>query len=276
MTGIGQSQRTIGSSCQTATRKTASDAAQKTTTCAALSAAGGQLPRRRPRVAGVDAGVDEPVERHRQRAGADHRHGDPDEVVRARDAVDGEEGADVRERQREDRVLDLHERREAARDRPSASSCLAVRRLLAGEELEPVHQRRPQDREAVAAAARRARRLTTSVRAADAGDPARKQRVRRLRDRVGADRLGEPGRERGRRRRASPRASRRAARSPCRPSSGRAERRPPLAHAPRRSPRARRGRRVRSTSNPSRLEQLREHVAAAGPRARPRRRRPRR
>src|SRR5436853_1812568 len=32
-------------------------------------------------VARVDAGVDEPVQRHRERARADHRQRDPDEVV---------------------------------------------------------------------------------------------------------------------------------------------------------------------------------------------------
>src|SRR5438128_12594008 len=40
---------------------------------------------------------------------------DPDEIMRRRDAMHTEQSADVRERQREDRVLDLHERREATR-----------------------------------------------------------------------------------------------------------------------------------------------------------------
>src|SRR5262249_9238216 len=68
------------------------------------------LARRGARVARVDAGVDQPVQAHRERPGTDHRHRDPDQVVRARNPVDGEERADVGERQREHRVLDLHER----------------------------------------------------------------------------------------------------------------------------------------------------------------------
>src|SRR5207248_551368 len=58
-------------------------------------------------VARVDLRVDQPVQPHRERAGADHRERDPEEVVRRRYAVDRQEGADVREREREDGVLDL-------------------------------------------------------------------------------------------------------------------------------------------------------------------------
>ena len=72
-----------------------------------LAAGGARVPR-------VDLRVDQPVEGHRQRAGADHRHRDPDEIVRARHSVDRQQRADVREREREDGVLDLDERREAA------------------------------------------------------------------------------------------------------------------------------------------------------------------
>ena len=71
-----------------------------------------ELPCRGPWVPRVDAGVHQPVQRHGQRAGAHHRDRDPDEIVGARDGVHCEEGADVRERQREDRVLDLDERGE--------------------------------------------------------------------------------------------------------------------------------------------------------------------
>src|SRR5690349_23966578 len=82
----------------------------------------GQLPARElaaggARVARVDTGIDEPVERHRERAGPDHRERDPDEIVRGRRLADGEERADVRERQREDGVLDLDEPRVARRQR---------------------------------------------------------------------------------------------------------------------------------------------------------------
>ena len=74
-----------------------------------------ELPSRRARVPGVDARVDEPVERHREAPGSEHGHGDPEKVVRARDPVDREERADVGERKREDRVLDLHQRGEEPR-----------------------------------------------------------------------------------------------------------------------------------------------------------------
>ena len=75
-----------------------------------------QLARRGARIARVELGVDQPVQPHRERARADHRDGDPEQVVRRRDAVDREQRADVRERQREERVLDLHEPREAQRE----------------------------------------------------------------------------------------------------------------------------------------------------------------
>jgi hypothetical protein len=68
-----------------------------------------ELARRGARVERVDPRVDQTVERHRERAGADHRKRDPEQVVRRRHALDGEERADVREREREDRVLELDE-----------------------------------------------------------------------------------------------------------------------------------------------------------------------
>ena len=74
-----------------------------------------QLAAGRARIAGVDAGVDQAVERHREAARADHRDRDPERSPRAGHAVDGEERADVRERQREDRVLELDEREEEPR-----------------------------------------------------------------------------------------------------------------------------------------------------------------
>src|SRR3954447_19494552 len=67
----------------------------------------GELTYRRSRVPRVDLGVDQSVQAHRERAGADHRDSDPDERVRAQYVLDGQERADVRKRQREDRVLDL-------------------------------------------------------------------------------------------------------------------------------------------------------------------------
>ena len=112
---------------------------RRATTCARESCPRGQLAPRGARVARVDLRVDQPVERHRQRPGADHRQRDPEQVVRARDAVDREERADVGERQREDRVLDLDERREAARELRTRSLTSAGAPLgLAGEQLERV------------------------------------------------------------------------------------------------------------------------------------------
>ena len=67
-------------------------------------------------------------------------------------------------------------------------------RLLAREQLEPVGKGGLEDREAVAAAAGRAGQVDDERRATHAGDPAREEAVRRARDRVGADRLGDPGR----------------------------------------------------------------------------------
>ncbi len=60
MTGIGQSQRTIGSSCQTAARKSASDARQKTTTWAIES---WPLGISRPAVRGLRASIPASIRR---------------------------------------------------------------------------------------------------------------------------------------------------------------------------------------------------------------------
>ena len=193
-----------GASCQTATRKSASDAAQKSTTCTTRQLPARELAARGARVARVDAGVDEPVQRHRERPRADHRERDPEQVVRRRRLADGEERADVRERQREDRVLDLHEPREARRQRRERRSggvhgrhaTWAVRsagaRCLVGEQLQRVRERRAEHLEAVAAAARGARQVDDERRPATPRGRAR-EAVRRLRDRVGADRLRDAG-----------------------------------------------------------------------------------
>ncbi len=86
------------------------------------------LPAGGARIARVEPRVDQPVQRHRQRPRADHRDGDPDEVVPARPRIDGEERADVRKGQREDGVLDLHEPREARRQRSECRSGRGHRR----------------------------------------------------------------------------------------------------------------------------------------------------
>ena len=59
-TGIGQSQRTIGSSCQTATRNTTSETAQNTSTCATESAPDGSS---RDAVRGLRASIERSMSR---------------------------------------------------------------------------------------------------------------------------------------------------------------------------------------------------------------------
>ena len=73
---------------------------------------GRQLSRGGPRVARVDLRIHEPVEPHRERPRADHRERDPAHRGETRPAVDREEGPDVREREREDGVLQPNETRE--------------------------------------------------------------------------------------------------------------------------------------------------------------------
>ena len=80
---------------------------QKATTAPIVSFPDGQLAVGRPRVPRVDPGVDEAVQRHRERTGSRHRDRDPEQVVRRRDAPHRKERADIGERKREDRVLDL-------------------------------------------------------------------------------------------------------------------------------------------------------------------------
>jgi hypothetical protein len=70
-----------------------------------------------------------------------------------------------------------------------------VRRLLTGEQLQRMSERGLKDREAVPAAARRSGQVDDERPASNSGDPARQEAMRRLRDRVGADRLSDPGRE---------------------------------------------------------------------------------
>ena len=152
-----------------------------------------QLPPLGPRVARIDLRVDEPVQRHRQRPGTDHRQRDPEQVVRRRDPVDGEQRTDVGERQREDRVLDLDERGEATGQRGHGPAVMSagVARPVAGEQLERVAQSRLQHGETVAAPAGRAGEVDHERRPDHACDPTREERVRRPGDRVGPDRLGD-------------------------------------------------------------------------------------
>ena len=116
-TGIGHSQRTIGSSWKHGDEVDRQRETAERRDLRARQRAGRELPRRRARVARVDLGVDEPVEPHRERPRADHRDRDPGHRPEPGPAVDREERADVRERQREDRVLEPDEPREPERER---------------------------------------------------------------------------------------------------------------------------------------------------------------
>ena len=67
------------------------------------------------RVARVELGVDEPVQRHRKRPRPDHRNRYPHDICESRPGVDRQERADVSERKREHGVFDPHERCETPR-----------------------------------------------------------------------------------------------------------------------------------------------------------------
>ena len=69
-----------------------------------------------------------------------------------------------------------------------------MRRRFASEQLERVLERGLQDRVAVAATSGGAGQVHDERAPANAGEPAREESVRRLRDRVGTDRLGDPRR----------------------------------------------------------------------------------
>ena len=197
---------------------------------------------------------------------------------RARHPVDREKRADVGERQREDRVLDLDERREARRV-DGDGACRHVCRcavVLVGEQPQRVLERGLEHREPVAAAAGRAGQVDDERRA----DGRRRRRARAAR--AASSRSSPPGSPRrsraprDRARAASPRGSRRAARARCRRSSARAAPPPASSRDRRRDLRpARRGRRGASTSKPSAASSSASSVAALVLARRPRRRRPR-
>ena len=104
------------SSWKTATRKTTSDATQKSATCARVSSPDGSS---RDAVRGLRASSSASISRFSPIAS--DRAPTIATVIQSRscargNAVDGEQRADVGERQREQRVLDLHEPREAQRE----------------------------------------------------------------------------------------------------------------------------------------------------------------
>src|SRR5712691_4925003 len=72
-------------------------------------------------------------------------------------------------------------------------SRLPVRRRFSGQELQGVLERRPKNGEAVSTSTGRAGEIDDESVADHAGRAARQQRVRCLRDRVGTDRLCDPG-----------------------------------------------------------------------------------
>ena len=192
---------------------------------------------------------------------------------RARGAPpDGEQRADVGERQREDGVLELDEPREAgaaSAGRAGAHVCRCVGRARR-------RAARARARAPGCSTAKPSRqppgepgRLTTSVLPRDARDAAREQRVRRPRQRVGADRLGDAGRlavDHGAGRlgrhvaRREPRAARREHELRALPASS------PIAAGDRRS--ARRQRRVARPRSPLRRAAPRAR-RRSGPRASP-------
>ena len=121
---------------------------------------GRELAARRARVARVDLGVDQPVQAHRQRPGADHRHRDP-EPVRRRGRLARARAASRRTRTgaRTPCARASPARRSAAGARRPSSSRLPVCRLGFGEQAERVPERGLQHGIAVATAARRAREV---------------------------------------------------------------------------------------------------------------------
>ena len=118
---------------------------------------GRQLARCGARIPGVDLGVDQPVQPHRERAGADHRDGHPEPVGR-RQASRRPPAASRRTRTAARRPCARASRatRTGAEARSRSRSCLLVHRLGAGQQAERVCERGLQHCEAVAAAAGRA------------------------------------------------------------------------------------------------------------------------
>ncbi len=83
---------------------------------------GRDLPARGPRVLRVDSAVDDPVERHRGRAGAHHGDEDPEERPPVRDPTCGQDRCQERERQGEDGVGEDDEGEKVPRGRHRPAS----------------------------------------------------------------------------------------------------------------------------------------------------------
>ena len=149
---------------------------------------GGELAARRARIARVDLRVDQPVQTHRERARTDHRHRHPEPVRRRGRLAEREQHPDVREGKREDRVLELHERREAARERDGRRRhvCLCAVSASASRP-SACAERRLQHGIPVPAAARRAREVD------DEGAPMRRRRPRARAARAASSRASRRG-----------------------------------------------------------------------------------
>ena len=87
---MGHSTHVSSGSWDTAMSRTARLTAQNASTCPIARRPDGQLPGGGARVRGVDVGVDDPVQGHRERPRADHREQDPAERRGGRDLHLGE------------------------------------------------------------------------------------------------------------------------------------------------------------------------------------------
>ena len=192
----GASQRVIGASCQTATRKTASEASANTTTCARGEQPGGQLAARGARVARVDRRVDQAVDGHRERARADHRDRDPDHVARV-PASRPRRGSRRRRRTGSAKTVcsiftRITKRRAASRSRSSARLVRMLGRLGA-QQLDRVLEHRREHGRALVAGLRAAGEVDHERAPADARDAAREHPVRESRSASARSASSTPG-----------------------------------------------------------------------------------
>src|SRR3954447_14138916 len=201
-TGIGQSQRTIGSSCQTATRNTASETPQKASTCATESAPDGSS---RVAVRGLRASIDRSISR--LSAMASERAPTIASVIQPSWAADGTASSASSAPTYANgsaktvcSILTSRAKRTGSGEAAAVMAIAAILRLVvrcarAGEERKRVLERRTQHHVAVPAPARGTRQVDDEGGSAHPGGATGEQAVRRLRDRVGAQCLGDPRRD---------------------------------------------------------------------------------
>ena len=106
---MGHRKRTGYESWNEARTSSPAEIAVKSQTSRAAQAAGRDLAAGGARVARVHLGVDEPVQGHGRAARPHHGDGDPEQVCPAGQALGGQEGAGIGERQRVHAVLHLDE-----------------------------------------------------------------------------------------------------------------------------------------------------------------------